>query len=178
MSEKLNLDKHLIKYKGLCDFDGLYNLIVQWLKARGYHVQETKYKHKVPSPLGAEQEITFKGEREVTDFYTYHIVVDFFIRDMTEVEVEIRGEKKQLTDLRMEITLTGTLELDPEGRYEKNMFLKKLRHFYIWYIIKADLFEWYDELRYRIYKLHGVIKDYLDMQAKGNEYIGYLGDTK
>ena len=178
MSEKLNLDKHRIRYKGLCDFDGLYNLIIQWMKSQGYWVQETKYKHKVPSPLGAEQEMTFKGEKEVTEFYKYHISVDFHLWDMTEVEAEVKGAKKKLSNMRMEIVLSGAVELDPEGRFEKTGFLQKLRHFYMWYIIKADMFMWFDELRYRVYKLHGIIKDYLDMQAKGHEYAGYLGDSR
>ena len=178
MPEKVPLDKHYIKYKGLCDFDGLYNLIVQWFKSKGYKVTEKVYKHKVPSALGAEQEITLVAEREVTEFYKYNISIELFIRDMTEVEVETDGQKKNLSNLRMEIIRTGGVEADDEKKYDTSFLMQKLRSFYVWYVMKEDLFMWWDELRYRMYKLHGVIKDYLDMQAKGNEYVGYLGDQK
>ena len=36
---------------------------------------------------------------------------------------------------------------------------------------------YYDEIYYRTYRLHKIIKDFLDMEAKGNEYEGYLGDN-
>jgi len=176
---KLVIEKHFIRYKGLFDFDGLYNLIVQWMKAQGYYFEETKYKHKVPLPTGAEQEITFKGSKDVTEFYQHNIVVDFHLWDMTEVEVELAGVKKTLTSARMEIVLSGNLNIDYEKRFEKNVFWQNIRDFFMKYIIKEDIEStWYDELRYRIYKLHDAIKQYLDMQAKGNEYAGYLGDNE
>jgi len=175
---KLPIEKHIIRYKGIYDFDGLYNLIVQWMKARRYWFHETKYKHKIPLPTGAEQEITFTGTKDVTEFYQHNIVVDFHIWDMTEVEVEIDGEKKILTNARMEIIIQGSLNIDYEGIYGKSTFWKTIRDFFLRYVLKQDIETvWYDELRYRIYKLHAVIKEFLDMQAKGNEYAGYLGDN-
>ena len=176
---KLPIEKHIIRYKGLFDFDGLYNLIAQWLKARRYWFQEIKYKHKVPLPTGAEQEITFEGTREVTDFYQHHIVVDFHLWDMTEIEVEVGGQKKNLTSARLEIVLYGTLNIDYEKRFDQSTLWQGVRDFFLKYILKQDIETvWYDELRYRIYKLHNTIKEFLDMQAKGNEYAGYLGDNR
>ncbi|MBR9691834.1 hypothetical protein GOV06_03520 [Candidatus Woesearchaeota archaeon] len=175
---KLETDKHTIRYKGLFDFDGVYNLIVQWMKARRYWFQETSYKHKVPLPTGAEQEIVFKGEKNVTEFYQHHIQIDFHLWDMTEVEIDVGGTKKTLTNARMEIVLSGAVVIDPEKRFAQTTFLQNIRDFFFKYILKKDIETvWYDELRYRIYKLHDVIKEYLDMQAKGSEYKGYLGDV-
>ena len=177
MPETIRTDKHIIRYKGLFDFDGLYNLVAAWIKSRKYWFHEGKYKHKVPSPAGAEQEITFTGEKQVTEYYSEHIQVDFHLWDMTEVEVDQNGMKKTLTNARMEIVISGKLLLDIEGRYENNRFLLELRHFMHKYVIKEDIETVaYDELRYRMYKLHKVMKDYLDMQTKGNEYMEYLKD--
>jgi len=178
MAETIKLDKHIIRYKGLFDFDGLYNLIVQWMKARRYWFHETKYKHKVPMPTGAEQEITFKGTKDITEYISQEIVIDFHLWDMTEVEVEQAGVKKTLTNARIEIVLTGALNMDIESRYEKTKFLLGLRKFLHKYILRPDIDAWADELRYRLYKLHEEIKKFLDMQAKGSEYVGYLGDNR
>ena len=174
---KLGIEKHYIRYKGLFDFDGLYNLIAAWMKARGYWFEETKYKHKVPLPTGAEQEITFKGSKDVTEFYQHNIVVDFHLWDMTEVEVEVKGVKKTLTNARLEIVISGALNVDYEGRFEETTFWQNVRDFFLKYVLKQDLETiWYDELRYRLYRLHAAIKEFMDMQTKGYEYQGYLGD--
>ncbi len=171
------IPKQTIRYKGLFDFDGLYNVIVQWMKARRYWFHETIYKHKVPSPAGAEQEITFKGDKKITEFYKYEVTVKFHLWDMTEVEVEIDGVKKTLTSARLEISLNGKMLIDFEGRYGKTNFLVELRDFMLKYILRRDIENIYeDQLYYRVIKLQGVIKDYLDMQTKGNEYAKYLGD--
>ena len=176
---KLNaVGRHVIRYKGLFDFDGLYNLIAAWMKARGYWFQEKVYKHKVPLPTGAEQEISFTGSKDITEFYRHNMALDFHLWDMTEVEVEVKGVKKTLTSARMEIIITGDLEVDYQGRFEKKKFLQELRNFLMKYIIKEEMEGVYaDELRYRLYKLHTAIKEYLDMQAQGSEYAGYLGDN-
>ena len=175
---KLPIERHTIRYTGLFDFDGLYNMIVQWMKSRRYWFHETKYKHKVPLPTGAEQEITFKGDKDVTDFYKHEIVIDFHLFDMTEVEVEQQGVKKTLTSARMDIVISGALNIDYEKRYDQSTLLQNIRDFFLKYVLKQELESvWYDELRYRLYKLHNAVKEYLDMQAKGNEYAGYLGDN-
>jgi hypothetical protein len=177
MPKKLGLPKLTIRYKGLFDFDGLYNLIVQWMKARRFWFHESKYKHKVPLPTGAEQEITFKGEKDVTEFIHYDIKVDFHLWDMTEVELEVKGQKKHLTNARMEIVLSGAVVVDYEKRFEQNVFWQNIRDFFLKYIVKKDVETIYgDELYYRVNKLHEVIKEFLDMQAKGSEYKKYLGD--
>ena len=175
---KIPIERHTIRYKGLFDFDGLYNLIVQWMKARRYWFHETKYKHKVPLPTGAEQEISFKGEKDVTEFYQHHITVDFHLWDMTEVEVDVKGVKKTLTSARMDIVLGGALNIDHQKRFEQSTLWQNVRDFFLKYILKNEVESiWADEVRYRMYKLHDAIKTYLDMQAKGNEFAGYLGDN-
>jgi len=171
-------NKLTIRYKGLFDFDGLYNAIVQWMKARRFWFHETKYKHKVPSPLGAEQEITFTGDKKVTDFYMHAITVDLHLWDMTEVEVVQKGIKKTLTNARLQIDIQGTLFLDWEKRWETSTFWVAVRDWWLKYIMRREIESiWYDEIYYRTYRLHKIIKDFLDMEAKGYEYEGYLGDN-
>ncbi|MBW2996533.1 hypothetical protein KY332_04505 [Candidatus Woesearchaeota archaeon] len=175
---KLGLPALTIRYKGPFDFDGLYNLIVQWMKARKYWFHEKKYKHKVPLPTGAEQEITFIGDRDVTEFIKYEIKVDFHLWDMTEMEVEVKGVKKPITNARMQIILSGKVIVDPEARFGKSTFFINIRDFFLKYVLKKDIETVYgDELYYRVNKLHAAIKEFLDMQAKGYEYKGYMGEA-
>lgn len=170
--------KLIIRYKGIFDMEGLYRLIVQWLKSRRYWFHETTYKHKIPSPLGAEEEIGFWAERKIDEYYKYEMRVAFHLWNMQEVEVIRNGKKVKLINARLEIVIGATMTMDYQGRFDKSPFYKNLRDFYHKYIIKDRLeFIYYDTLHYRMAKLQAVIKDYLDMQAKSHEYEGYLGDN-
>ncbi len=175
---EINARTLTIRYRGLFDFDGLYNVIVQWMKARRFWFHETKYKHKVSSPFGAEQEITFTGDKKVTDFYAHAITIDLHLWDMTEVEVVQKGIKKTLTNARMQIDIQGTLSLEYEKRWEVSTFWMAVRDWWMKYIMRREVESiYYDEIYYRTYRLHNVIKKFLDMEAKGHEYEGYLGDN-
>jgi hypothetical protein len=96
---------------------------------------------------------------------------------MTEVEVVKDNVKKILTNARLELSISGTLTLDYQKRWERSPFWAAVGDFYHKYIIKK---EWetvlWDEMWYRMHKLHALIKDYMDLQAKGYEYKGYLGE--
>lgn len=176
---KISVPTMRLKYIGLFDFDGLYQLLVDWMKNRRYWFKETSYKHKVPSPFGAEQEIDFSGEKRVTEHLTHSITIAIHLYDLTEVDIEQHGIKKKLTNARMEINFDGTIELDYQGIWKGKKFLETLRDFYYKYIIRKDLENVYmDQLVYRIAKLQNTVKEFLDMQSKGNAYAGYLGDNK
>lgn len=170
--------KLIVRYKGIFDMEGLYRLIVQWLKSRRYWFHETTYKHKIPSPFGVEEEIRFRAERKVDEYHEYDVDIYFHLWNMQEVEVIKDGKKVKLIKARLDITITGTMTLDYQGRFDKSPFYQKLRHFYHAYMIKDKIeFVWYDTFYYRLIKLQALIKDYLDMQAKSHEYEGYMGDN-
>lgn len=168
----------IIRYTGLMDYDGLYLLIVEWFKARGYWFEEGSYKHKVPSALGAEQEIDFTGTKRVTNYLVQNISLNIHIWDMTEVDVERNGIKKKLTNGRIQINMRGDIALDFEGQFKKSSFWEGVRDFLYRYLLLPEITGYYgDQLYYRLTKLQGSIKKYLDMQAKANEYAGYMGDN-
>ena len=168
----------MIRYKGVLDLEGLYRVIVQWLKARRYWFHETTYKHKVPGPFGAEEEIRFKAERKCTEYYRHDVMIYFHIYEQQEVEVIKEGKKQKLIKCKLQIVIEGTLVCDYQGRFDKTAFSQKLRQFAHDHLIKHQVEDvWYDELQYRMIKLQAIIKDYIDMQTKSHAYEGYLGDT-
>ena len=170
--------KLMIRYKGVLDLEGLYRVIVQWLKARRYWFHETTYKHKVPSPFGAEEEITFNAERKCNEYYQHNVRIYFHIWDQQQVEVIREGKKQKLIKAKVEIIIQGTLVCDYQGTFDKTRFTQALRKFAHDYLIKHQVEDvWYDELQYRMIKLQAMIKDFIDMQAKSHAYEGYLGDT-
>ncbi len=169
----------LIRYRGLFDFEGLYQAMADWFKRYRYILHEETYKHKVPSPLGAEQEIHWYAEIDVTEYIRFRIDVDFHLWDMTEIEVVRNGKKKILTSARLEIRIRGKLITDWQGKFEKNRFTRALRHLYNEYMLRREIESyWGDMLIYRMFNLQAYIKKYLDMQAQHSAYEGYLGENR
>ncbi len=178
-SDLWDLSGGTIRYSGIFDWDGLYLAIADWFKRYRYFFHEETYKHKVPSPFGAEQELDWWGEIEVNEYIKFKIRVEFHIWDMTEVEIVKDGKKKLLTNARIQIKLSGVLTRDFQGKFDKNKWTKALRTFYNEYMFRR-LFEsgYSDMLYYRMWNLHTYIKKYLDMQTAWNEYTGYLGENR
>lgn len=168
----------VVRYEGVFDFDALFAAVVNWMKTYRYHYHEETYKHKIPSPRGAEQEITMIGVKHVTDFYDYEIKLKWHTWDQTEVEVTRNGQKKKLTKARIEIRINGKVKIDWQKRFKGSKFREIL--YKIWYkAYRRDVETvWHDNLYYRTYNLQEIIKKFFDMQAKGYEYKGYLGEER
>ncbi len=175
MPEQLPTPQITLRYNGLFDFDGLYSTITDWAKNYGYMWHEKQYKHKVPSPKGAEQEMTWILTKEVTEYLHFEVVLTVHIWDLLEVEVETSGQKKALSNARLYILMDGTLSWG-KHHFKGGWFSKKLGQ---WHdkALMVDLEQNMDLLYYRMWNLHAIIKKYFEMQAKKHAYKGYLGEN-
>lgn len=179
MAGKEGLPKITLRYDGLFDFDGLYAAVVDWAKMYGYKWHEKIYKHKVPSPKGAEQEMEWEIERNVTEYLRFKISFAVHTWDQTEVEVEIAGKKKALTNARIYIIINGEVYYDWQERFAKGGWLgQKMGELY-YKLIGQSLIGgiYWDQLYYQTWNLHSILKKYFDMQTKKYEYKGYLGEA-
>ena len=179
VGKKARVDVGIIRYRGLFDWGGLYYHISDWFKRYRYTLTEEMYKHKVPTPFGAEQELEWYGDSEVNEWVKFRIYVHFHLWDMTEIEVVKDGKKKLLTNARIEITIWGNLMFDWQNKFDKNRFTRALRDLYIGYIWRRESTSVYgDMIYYRMLGLHAHIKKYLDLQTKYHAYKGYLGEER
>lgn len=166
-----------LRYSGLFDFDGLYATIIDWAKNYGYRWHEIDYKHKVPSPKGAEQEFKWLLELKVDEFMSYEYFFTVHIWDLLDVEVETNGKKKILSNGRVYIWIDTKMKWDRQNRFEKGgRFAKWLGKLYN-RILEREITGYADQVYYRLMNLHAVIKTYFDMQAKKHAYKPYLGDS-
>ena len=124
----------ILRYRGLFDWDGLYAAMVDWFKKYRFYFHEETYKHKVPTPFGAEQELRWFIWQDVTDYIRFHVQINLHLWEMTEVEVVKDGKKKVLTNARLEIKIIGKLHIDWQDKFEKNKFTRMLRDYYNKYI--------------------------------------------
>jgi len=167
-----------VRYQGLFDFEGLYQIAVDWAKTHRYWFHEDTYKHKVPSPYGAEQEMWWWMEAKVTEFWKYHIDIKIHLWEMTEVEVVKDGKKKTLTNARIQVDIKAKVIADWQKKFKGTRFRDVLKRILTSYVWKKDLVSIYlNLLMYRTYNLHTLFKKYLDMQTAWNEYKGYLMES-
>ncbi len=168
--------RRTIRYQGLFDFDGLYAAMTDWAKNYGYKWHEMDYKHKVPSPKGAEQEWKWQMTQEVNDYVHFKILITSHAWDLNEMMVDIDGKKKPLTSGRIYIHMDGTVTFDWQKKFTGGPFAELLGKIYTRLHDRYRSMYW-DTLHYRMYSLHAILKKYFDMQTATHPYKGYLKEN-
>lgn|SRR3989338_2205008 len=177
MGSKIPTLTHTVQYEGLFDFDGLYGAIVDWAKNYGFMWHEQDYKHKVPNPFGAEQQLKWQMDKRLDPYVKYTIALKVHIWEMVDVEVNVGGKTKTLTKARLYIRVNGTVELDWQNKFSKGgKFGRWLGGMYAKIYTHDISGQYWDTLVYRVYDLQHVLKAYFDMQSKKYTYKGYVGD--
>jgi len=170
--------KMMLHYTGLFDFDGLYALIIDWAKNYGYIWYEIDYKHKVPSPRGAEQEFKWLMHKEVTEMVSFDIRFEVHIWDLVELEVEVGGKKKTLTSGKIYIWMFPDITFDWQKKFTGSTFRRKLFDVYYKKVAKKRLDNVYaEQILYRMYDLQALIKQFFDLQSKRHAYKDYLKES-
>ena len=166
----------MIRYTGLFDFNGFYAAMIDWAKNYGYMWHEIDYKHKVPSPKGAEQEWKWEMYKEVNELVHFTILIIAKVQDLTEVSVEIDGKKKDLSSGRMHLQMSGTVKFDYQKKFSGSRFAEWLGKIYE-KMHAREMANYGDMLHYRMYNLHAIMKKFFDMQTAKHPYKGYLGES-
>ena len=172
IAKEFVIEKTRIDYKGIFDLNGLLVEMRKWIGVRKFEFHERKFIIK-SGDEGTEYEIEWECNRKINTYVKFYITVVIKGRGAHPVEVIKNGNKLEQVQGMFNFTLGGRAELDWENRFGKKWYLKYLMDFYNNYIIKKDiLYVWGDELTYRVYKLHRLIKDHLDMESKTNPSEG------
>jgi len=158
-----------IRYSGLFDFEALYAAVIDWAKNEGYMWHEKTFKHKVPKPSGAEQELEWELTKKVTDYLEFKVSFRVHIWDLKEIEVQTERGKNKLSQARILIVMNGYLNTDWKKKFSKNPFNKVLGKWYdkMYY---HQIGNYADSLAYRMLSLQAIIKKYFNLQTKKNVY--------
>ncbi|HLD01002.1 MAG TPA: hypothetical protein VJC39_04610 [Candidatus Nanoarchaeia archaeon] len=167
----------ILRYTGPFDYELVYSSLVSWAKNYGYFWYETGYKHKVPSPSGAEQEYSWKAEKNVTEYVKYEVKIELHTWDTREMEVLVNGKKKMMADGRLEFTINGKAYLDWQKKFGQGKFSQWLGKIYQKMYSKNIEGVYVDTLYYRIWDLQAMLKKLLDLQTKKHAYKGYLKES-
>jgi len=172
MGQKLEVmdPPHILKFVGIFDYDGLYKLITNWFIDYGYLMEEGTWKHKVPTPDGAEQEVDFSGWKKINEYIRYWVSVYFKVMDLKDVNIVQDGVKKTMQTGQFTIEFRGQVEKDFPG-VVNSKFGEFLQDFWDKYLLKKDMDSvWSDQLYYIVYKLHTDIKEFIGMETSTDPF--------
>ncbi|MCB9361841.1 hypothetical protein H6504_00255 [Candidatus Woesearchaeota archaeon] len=170
--DTMTLHTSYIKYKGVFDYDRFFAVIYNWFVHQSFEVYETKYKFKVPSPTGAENEVNWNTERKIDNYFKYQIKMQFKITQLKDVEVVRKDTTQKMSSGRVFVAITPIMITDYSNKFN-TPFLNSLNRFFKKFIYKQEIDNVYsDQLYYRAYKLHALIKEHLNMETKENVFDG------
>ena len=131
------LNNQKIKFNGVFDLEALYTHMHDWLTARGFSLQEKKYKEKHKGE-NREFEIEWSAVKEVDEYSKYTISTTFAI-GVKDISVDVDGEKKTRQQGNIEIYVTVDLTLDREDAWESTPLIKFFKTFYEKYLYKGTI---------------------------------------
>jgi hypothetical protein len=165
MAEKEQIIKEELSHSGLFDFKGLYSFMHSWLVEDGNDVDEEKYSEKV-SGNSKDIDIEWKVAKKVSDYFRNEYKIAFEIKKLTDVEVEIDGQKKNMNKGDLKIKFSGTLVMDYDSKWETSPFSRFTRDIYNKYVIPARVSAAKTRVTETVVRCKETAKSYLSLTAR------------
>jgi len=165
MVDKKQVIKERLEHIGLFDFSDVYGYAHSLLKDDKYGVTEERYAEKLE---GNKKDIIaeWKAEKELSDYFKLELKVKIEAKNLTDVEVEIDGEKKEMNKGELSFDIAGTLLKDPEGKWEGSALWRFMRDFYNKFIIPRRVKRTEDMVRNSVIGFKDDLKAYLELTGK------------
>ena len=166
MAEKDKIFSSKVKYDGLMDFKEFYKFCYQWLVEEAeLDVVENKYAEKI-SGDSKNVDVEWSGKRKVTDYFMFQVSVKFKVLNLTNVEITQEGRKIKMNKGSVEVSISGTLVKDYEGKFEQNSTQKFMRAIYEKWVIHSRVKEYEGKLIGDCNEFLAQAKAFLDLEGK------------
>jgi len=150
-----------IKNKGIFNLSDMIQGIKGFFEGDSFKVHFPKHKVKKD-----EHELKMYGERNMSDYVKFKIIIWIRIFDWKEVELIKDGKKIKADSGRIAIDIDGELTLDYQGRFGGSKAMQTLQDFYHRYIIRQDIGDyWEDEIVIRMVNLGKLIREQCQQEA-------------
>jgi len=174
-----NVSKFSITYKDVFNMDYLYTLLFEYLVEEGFvnrddeqDFPEISYLQREHPQFGKELWIRWRLKRDESKMFRHYLDIDIHVLGLKDVEVLSQGKKIKANKGELEIAVSVTLAIDPDRDWEKNAFLKPLKHILIHRMLVSRI----DTQKLKCVILGGdiqtVIKSYLKIPTYGAEPEG------
>lgn len=165
MAEKELLIREKFDHSGVFDFKGFYSYAHSWFIDERFGVVEDKYSEKV-SGNARDLLIEWTVTKKLSDYFKIEIKVKFEISGLTDVEVEIDGERKKMNKGKVATEIKGSIVKDPDSKWDSTAFYRFLRDVYNKYVIPGRIkgIEYIIEGDVRTFKEE--LKAYLELSGR------------
>lgn len=159
---RLIVDKERVTYEGLFSIKEVHDIIVSWIKEKGYWPVEKKHTEGVKGE-GKHIDIEMWPYKKVTDYAKHIIVIRLMATDVKDVVVEIEGKKKKLNQGKLQIVFDAYLETDYESAWETKAIFYVVRTIFEKYVYTPFLSGFERNLKNDVNHLKSQIKGYLNL---------------
>lgn len=165
-----------IIFKEVFHMKNLYSFIHYYLMEENYVDIEGMDNHQYMEVMYLERRIgvkelriwwrTFKDPGTgPKSFYRYRMDLDFNVINMTDVEIMHNGQKLKAQNGEISIKIQPIVEWDWQGKWEKHPLLKNLQNIFLKRVLYKNIEDHKKQLYREAYRLHGVIKKYLELKS-------------
>jgi len=165
MAQKDQLIKEKLNYSGFFNFKGAYSFAHSWLYDEKFDIVEDKYSEKV-SGNARDINFTWRVSKRLSEYFKTEYEMKFTIKNLTEVEVEIDGERKKMNKGDIEVETKASLVKDPDSKWEGSPFLAFLRDVYNTYVIPSRIFNMENIVTSNVMKFNEQMKAYLELSGR------------
>lgn len=166
MAEKEELIKEKLDHSGIFDFKAFYSYAHKWLLDEEFGVVEEKYAEKISGTNTRDIDIEWVAKKKLSDYFRIDFKLEFEIRGLTDVEVEIDGERKRSQKGKVSLTIKGALIIDHQNKWETPPFYKMMRDIYNKFIIPARVEEMREIVRRNAISLNEEVKAFLELSGR------------
>lgn len=165
MADKENVVKEKIAHSGIFDFKAVYSFAHSWLEDEDYGVVEDKYSEKI-SGNSRDIDVEWTITKKLSEYLGISWVVEFEVKGLTDVEVEIDGERKRTNKGKITITIKSAIVTDAENKWEANPFFKLFRDFYDKFVIPHRIKKTKDKIEEDVKAFKEEIKALLELSGR------------
>ena len=159
---RLIVDKERINYDGLFSAKEVLDIVMTWIKDKGYWPVDKKHTESVKAD-GRYIEVEMWPYKKVTDYAKNIIVIRIVCSDLKDVVVEIDGRKKKLNQGKLQVVFDAYLETDYEHKWETKPVFYFLRTVFEKYVFTPFLSGFERNLKGDVTHLKNNIKGYLNL---------------
>ncbi|MBU0907531.1 MAG: hypothetical protein KKD18_01355 [Nanoarchaeota archaeon] len=165
MAEKEEIIKEKMEHEGLFDLKAMYVFAHNWYIEPGFGVTEEEYIEKLKGDA-RDLVIKWKATKDVSDYFKFETKMKYEIENMTDVEVEIDGKRKQMNKGKIKLEIVGALVYDKDGKWESSAYNRFMRDVYNKYIIPSRVEAMKQEVRRRVTTFKDDLKSFLNLTAR------------
>jgi len=163
MSERLIVvDLEQVSFEGVFDAKGVVATMKDWAFDAGYFIIEKKHGESVTQE-GKWVDMDMEAIKKLTDYAKSIVKIRLQFQDVKDIVVERDGKKVKVQEGKVELTLSGVLETDYEGRWESKPLFYVMRTIFEKYVLTPFVHGYERTVRHDLMLLKDNVKSYLNL---------------